>query len=375
MAVFIGGCNDVPTEVKDDMKRYKDNEQVSGSEVTYCNVDELRSIQNKEINNKNIVINNKVDFSGVKEVSLPTIKYEENYVENYKDKYAELYGFDSNKIKLIDSSGMEGGKYYEYEDKDQYFNISDAGHIAHFSGIMNNEDYNIEESKVLGKYRIGDDNKNINIDFKSGKALLSDMCDKAENWYNTNIGNETLDYKITDAIVRNVKCSGKSEVHLAMCGEYFYKGICFNNHFQTTVEEKGEECRYYVPNCTINEYTDIDSFDWFSINNVSFEVTSVKKVDKIVDFDSAVRIVTEKLSGFTSLEFEEVIPMYVTITSNFEGKDTAAPGLELEARPVYAFLIKKEGLDEDNGSLILLQNYYKNIVLVDMITGDFFTSL
>lgn len=99
----------------------------------------------------------------------------------------------------------------------------------------------------------------------------------------------------------------------------------------------------------------IKNEEWFNANVDS------RKVDKIVDFESAVRIAGEQLSGFREFEFCDVMPLYIMETVSSDSGVTAprAPGLEIEARPVYAFP-EKGDLSSDEGTESIEKNAVGN---------------
>lgn len=102
----------------------------------------------------------------------------------------------------------------------------------------------------------------------------------------------------------------------------------------------------------------------FFSRNVMFRIDSSEPVWKIVDLESAVRIVKEKLSGFESLHFTKIIPLYVP----YLGKMGGGPGTQIEVRPVYAFLIEEEQKPQQTG--VVKCNSCHNFLYVDMVTGE-----
>lgn len=376
VCLLLCACESAPKEVEQDMKKYGNNEQLKETKVKYCTVEELGKTDIKKVKERNpgIDIPDDIDFSDIKEVNLVTTKYDDNYIDKNREEYTKLFGVDNNRLKESENGNNGGGKYLIYEDKEQYFCIGDEGFLANISGKLNS-DAKIKDSKVIGQYNLTkDDISDINVDFRSGRVSLKEMVSKTEDWYKDNFESKTVDYKITDVIIRKVEYEDEFIVQLSLCGEFFYKGMVFNNHFSTFVENYGSNYSSYVTYCTQNEYTDVDDVDWFTINNSTFEILDANKINKIVDFESAVRIVKEKLSDFRTIKFADVVPLYASIIKGEEGKDSIISGLELEARPVYAFLVGQD-IQSDTGCNISVPSKYKNVVLVDMITGELFTDL
>ena len=90
------------------------------------------------------------------------------------------------------------------------------------------------------------------------------------------------------------------------------------------------------------------------------------------------RIVEEELTGFRLFGFCDVMPLYVieTVSDESGGIDPKAPGIELKARPVYAFLEKGDlSSDEMPDDITIALNKYGRFVYVDMVTGEFVTDI
>lgn len=374
IGIFATGCTEVPKEVKENMKNYGTNEQKKEeTKITYCKPEELKNTDLDAIKSKKygLPLPEKIDFSNVENVSQLEVKIAKNYIEENKQKYVDLFGGDINKFKDNTNQTQIGGKIAEYDDSKLHLGIRDNGGFVYCTGdVANNE---MVKSEVLGMYHI-EDSQTVSIEFASGAASLQDMCDKAQKWYEKHIGSQTLDYKITDAIARKVTYPDKTEKHLALAGEFFYKGLVFNNHYYYSEAEEGENYYCNIPLCTQTEYEDIDEMTWFSVNNMAIEVVQDKPFEKIVDFDSAVRIVCDKLSGFRQFQVDDVVLMY-DMQTYVDGKtDPYKPGKVLTARPFYLFLVKGAP-EQDDGAHLLMENYYTKAVMVDMITGEFISNL
>ena len=377
MCLCLTGCQKAPEKVVEDMKEYGENEQKKESEITYCSPQELKNLDVKAIMEKGyrVRIPDNIDFSRVEDVCELTVKFKENFVADYEKKYAELFGFDLSKLE--ESRGVGGRlKQGDDEEKKIHYGIRDNGLLAYMSGHWFDD---ATESKVEGRYDIfKDDIENVKIDFAGDSIRLSDMCKKSEEWFNTNIGTDTLTYNVTDALVRNVSYGSENVKRLSLCGEFAYKGIFFNNHLFDISEESGTEYTSILTNSVVSEYEAADDMVKLVVNDCLFEVTDAKKLDKIVDFESALRIVEEELTGFRLFEFCDVMPLYVmeTVSDESDGIDPKAPGIELKARPVYAFLEKGDlSSDEMPDDITIALNKYRRYVYVDMVTGEFVTDI
>ena len=104
----------------------------------------------------------------------------------------------------------------------------------------------------------------------------------------------------------------------------------------------------------------------------------VKTSDKVIDFDSALKLVEEKMTGFNRLRVVEVRVEYVLKPVYDYGKESAYDeGIIMEARPVYTFLIPQEyevndyayGTSEEANGLV-----YINVDMLDGTVTDNFAA-
>lgn len=121
-------------------------------------------------------------------------------------------------------------------------------------------------------------------------------------------------------------------------------------------------------------YDSPDNITFFSNGQGRIRVDSAESLEKIVDFESCVKLVNKTLADFNKLKVERIIPLYVIhSTYNFDNEDNKeyidTPGKKVEARPVYAFLFSKKEENEDLG----ISKEYEHYVLVDMETGELTT--
>ena len=123
--------------------------------------------------------------------------------------------------------------------------------------------------------------------------------------------------------------------------------------------------------------TDKNRYEFY-LNNGVFEVKNRIKVDEIVDFQSAVNILTEKMSGFNKIEIVEVEPLYVLqpqydVASN---EYYAKPGNTVKAIPVYSFLVKFNGDNSfDDCSVDIKEGNDYCYINVSMLDGSLTSNL
>ncbi len=373
------GCRKTPEEVTDRMKDYGENEQITEDvELNYCKPDELKnaSIADIDIDTGNIKLPDKVDFSGVEDVCRLHMSYEKDFLAD-KDKYMQLFG--TNKDTFTESyDGVFGtSENYDSNKAKKGFNISENGFMSYYAGVT--YDY-VEGSNDSGKelqvipkdeYDIdNDDLSGVKIAFENDETDLFNMCKGAEQWLEVNMPIPQLEYHISDALTRAVKYpEGKKEkTVLSLCAELEYKGIRLNDHLFFSSDDTDEVITGYYVN--IN-YDSPDNISFYSNGDGKIKVDSEEKLEKIVDFKSAVKIVNKTMADFNEIKIDKIIPLYVIYSSqNFENKEyMSSPGKEVEAKPVYAFLIDKKKENEDLG----LSKEYEHFIIVDMETGELTT--
>lgn len=330
------GCQKTPQEVIERTEDYGKNEQITDEvEITYCKPSELRntSLADVSVDMGNIELPDKVDFSKVEDVALLHLSYQSNFLAD-KDKYLKLFGI--KKKTLVDTGSNHFGKYETYEGKKakKGFNIGENGFISYYSGVTydyiygeNNEG---EELQVVlnDEYEIdSDDLSGVKIGFKDGETGLLDMCSKAEKWLETNMPVSQLKYHVSDAISKTVVYpkDKKENNLLSLCAELEYKGIGLNDHVVLTSDDTDKVITGFAVN--IN-YDSPEDMSFFSNGKGTIKLDSAESLEKIVDFDSCVKIVKKTMADFNKLKIERVIPLYIIYsTSNDEKEDyVSGPG-------------------------------------------------
>ena len=384
VCLMLCGCKEAPEEVKENMKEYGENEQIKEeTQLSYCKPGELKNADIKDIDVKesSIKLPDNIDFSEVSDVELLKIKLGDNYIDNNIGRLAELFGVSEEKFE--ETKSYLNGRYVVGRDEQlrKEVGIIDNGFVAYVAGTQFTDDdnqepdlENIEDIENIEMYsgpelaavyhEETDDFSSIDIPFENGNEKLSVMCEKAEKFYKDNfVYDSKVDYRITDAAVFD-------NGHLSLNGEWFYKGISFNDHQLYATD--GEEYDYAFFNNVETNYDDKDLMSVFAIHNFQFIIEETEKPDKIIDFKSAVSLVNNKFASFNNLRIDEVVPLYFVLAHCKPGTNAEAPGTVYEARPVYAFLTKKK-MKLSTEDYMNPCGYEDKFIAVDMITGEILT--
>ncbi len=367
--LLLAGCQETPEGVKENMKTYGDNPQVAETKITYCSVDELREAKITGLDSGNLVLPKDVDFSSVEGVDVLHLKIEDGFLTDENiGKYTSMFHMD--KVEFAEGEAFGYGKrvFYEGDEEDDYMDIWENGGMAYMAGQAAGSG----ASTVEAAYRLDkDDISGVSINFKSGSVGLPKFCRDTEQWLDEEMPIDGVSHKISDVIVRKQDGSGKNT--LSLCAEYEYKGVRFNYHAGPIsgeeILEGGKTDLITTYLMTEMDFEDSDSPSFFT-RNESFSLESFDPVTQVVDFESAVRIVKNAMSGFGVSEIQEIIPLYMPYTV----EQSKMPGKKMEARPVYAFLAnrKPEG-EPDRG--VMKMGRYGHFFLVDMVTGEMTTDL
>lgn len=373
---FIGlmlcACQDTPAEVKQNMKEYGDNKQVKESEVTYCSVEQLKKSKMPEITDSSLKFPKKVDFSGIEGVEVLSLSTENNFlIEQNVEKYTTLFGVGKGKMKKQDDSEEnEWGKCLDYNSEREriYLDMLENGGMAYMAGKM----YDVPSNVVVNKYnKDREDISKVKVALSDGKTYLYKVCENIEEWMEKNMHVDGIKYKVSDVYVRKTKEAGNKENILSMCAEYEHKGIRFNNHTLPLSEEQDDYSDKKLTTFLAVELgvCNSKSPSFFS-RNMNIRMNHTQPIDKVVDFESAVNIVKETMSGFGTFHITEIVPLY---TLNLK-ENSESPGAKIEARPAYAFLVETQKQQSKNLGILKVNNY-EHFFLVDMVTGELTTDL
>ena len=301
VAVFFCACQEAPQEVKENMKEYGDNPQLESSEITYCSVDEMKQEKLPEINGSNLSFPEYIDFSEIEGVEILHLSLEKDFLnEGNVKKYMELFEGNLNEIKSekkSDETGFGGGIIeYENEEEQKYISILENGGMVRMADLS----YTYFPNKIEHKYQIDkEDISNVNVLLKDKEVNLDDLCKSTEEWMQENFPIKGIRYKVSDAFVRKMDDTDARKV--SMCAEYEYKGIRLDDHTMPQMEENWDlSTKCVTTNLVVQLEYDAANIPSFFSRNEGFVIDSTEKVEKVVDFESAVRRSEEHTSELQS---------------------------------------------------------------------------
>ena len=362
------GCQEVPEGVKENMEQYGDNPQLEASELEYCSIEELRKAKIPDIKTSSLSMPFQVDFSEVEDVSLLDLScYDDFQKESNVEKYALLFGVDKDGFAERQDPAWGKESYYEDEKGQEYISLSQNGGMVHIGGLA----FECVGSTVEASYNLArDDISGISVKLRDGAASLSGICSSTEEWLEENLHMDGIRQQVTDVIIRKLDQESGDVQRISMCAEYDYKGIHFNNHTLGRTEEEGIQSKEVTTYLFTQLAMDASGSPSFLSRNEGFQIDGVKPLEKVVSFESAVRMLGEKLSGFGHFDITEVLPLY-DIYPDFKA---GVVGRKMEARPVYAFLVETK--EEGEGKIgIIKPNRCRYFFFVDMETGELTTNL
>lgn len=362
------GCQSTPEVVEKRMSGYGSNGQIKSDDNNYCSLLELKNANLKDINVEldNMVLTEKIDFSQVESVEVLDMSFESGFTDN-KEHIAGLFGVDADLLTAdsfdMDTVDVQETDYmlpgFTYDDGDTYFTIEDDGFFSYFSGLSNRcSNGDAVQKRVLSVYDLDLEDvsgKKIQFD-NNNEADIREMCNLAEKWLDDNISHNEYKCNVTNACVREIDDNGKLKCLLSLDIDVFYKGIRFNNYIGTGIDD---DIMKYGMSIIYENNKDISCF---SNGSGELKVDSSEVVENIISFESAVKIVNDKMSGFNNNKIAKIIPMYMLhCIDNHTGQ------YKVTARPVYSFIIKS---GEDDSELFIEKGHMYDVVFVDMVTGD-----
>lgn len=370
IVLLFCGCQETPEQVKENMKQYGDNSQVEVSEITYCSPEELKNVSMTEDTGNGLRLPEAVNFSGVETVELLHLSIEKDFLADQTvSKYTKLFGVDKDELEEVEAGESSWGKSFEYDSEKQrkYLSIMENGGMSYLAGTS----YDFASNEIEKKYDMDrEDVSEVEIELSDGTVNLARFCKKTEQWMDTNMQVDGFSYKISDVYVRKPDGGSGGQRKLSMCAEYDHKGIRLDDYTGGIQREEDDFSMKEIASwlAVQLDFEDSGIPSHFS-RNLHVVMDSAEPVEKIVEPDSAARILKEKLSGFGVFHISKVLPLYALYTKDYE----ESPGAEIEARPVYAFLVENHKEDPQIG--VIKTNNCEHFFLVDMITGEVTTDL
>ncbi len=371
--VLPAGCQQVPDEVKNRMENYGQGGQIKKTEVNYCTVEELRNASIEELDHVpgNLKLPKKVDFSGIESIGTPVLKRLEDYDEN-KDKIAELFGVENPEWDFVEGYAGDNptSNWYLYQGEDAYLAVDENGEISYFDEQVYDEDERLHTVERVHFNR--EECPDMVCNLKSGQIPLSEMLEKIQEWVNgCEILQDEFDYEIRTVCVKKKP----DRTHcVALSVQRMYKGVGLN--YLAGNEDGGDHTMIpYVGSEVELNFVEPDK-PYFLFNYAPVYIVEEEPVDEVIDFQSAVNLVEEKLSGFSKVKVCEIRIEYMIYAekSENENDNRDREGAVLHAKPVYSFLIEFGKVDDAAETVGLLECDEYVYVNVDMTDGTIITN-
>lgn len=371
------GCQKTPKAVTKRMSEYGANHQMKSETLTFCTIDELRDtrLSDLDIETENIDLPDKTDFSDIEEIGTINAEFDYNAL-NRAQTYLETFDI-GNDVEPSESYINTGDKMEIYDDKSNNFlEIGNNGFLYYQFGIsyymMNND----VKQTITAKYDIDSaDISNTTIKLKSGTVSLKKICNNAQSWMENNFREKECTYRVSDIWIKKIHYDEIDANQIMLLMEARYKGVPFNT-YGTEVTTKNNKGKVSLMIYDINMSYD-DSLKLTDFSNGSGHLTIKKytKIDQVLDLKSAIKIVNEKMSGFNKLKVNKIIPLYALFPQYDTDKESfSKSGQGVLAKPVYAFIIPDDTMDDENATEIYKSNSCKYI-FVDMVTGELTTNI
>ncbi len=373
LAVLLCGCQEAPKEVQERMDRYGDNKQVNTEELRRCTVEELKTtkVSDLQIDLDNMTLPEDVDFSQIESIAVLDLAYEDAFTDN-RDKYIKMFNIDESTIH-VNNHGAGKTDLYESDDASakKYFAIENSGFISYISGMtyayIKDE---VKKVDTVETYEVGrDDLSQKSVAFEQEEVPLADMISAAESWLEKNMPLDPFDYRISDVYVRDLKFSKANKKQLSLSAYIVYGGILLDPYTASFDDDTG---KVSMSQTGVNmDYDSRDKLTFFSNGHGRIKINAAEQVTEVIDLESAVRLVNDKLASFHELKVSKLLPLYA-LYPKYQTEETAfaSPGQKVEGRPVYAFLIN---MDKEGPSEFGIRRSAEHYVYVDMVTGEITT--
>lgn len=337
-------------------------------------MEELKKITRSDINVEldNMTLPDNLDFSGLEGIAHLELSFEERDLEN-RENTLNLFEIEEESLQSDENTKLGRQVVYDSAADKKYLAMEENGFVSYVSGVS--YDYineKVKHKRILEKYDLNiDDISKKYLKFQNGEACISEMRDLAENWLQEHMPIAQCKYVVSDAYVREMESSEGSRKQLSFRVEVSYQGMRFNS-YAGEMGKVGTQVGLATYDIQLN-YDNRDQLSFFSNGSGRFKIASAQKVEKIVDLQSAVRLVNREVSGFNQLRVNKILPLYALYPKyQKEEQLFPFPGQKVEGRPVYAFII----IDgEENAEFgINIENTCK-AVFVDMVTGEVWTNI
>lgn len=327
---LVSGCSKTPAGVLKGMNEYRKNKEIS-ADVKFKSIESLKKerIDKCKVNDGNLILPTKVCLDSIQNVYL----LEGTYIElDDKELVMKRLGL-SNNDKWQEEEEETYKIYINESIPNTYVGFTSRGDLSFAHNT--NEDWIDDKKKddvLYGKKDIS----------QSNEAMYQD----AEKMFES--------IKFTDSFtlkperIRYYK-AGKKELK-QYCWLLDYKGLPLSNYFVT--DKKGTN--FSLVNSYKALYYQDGSIKLIALVN-PFKIEKENQQKKVVSLQSAVNLVSKKLSGFGKVKISEIRPEYAVYKKY--GKNT-----KVKARPVYTFRVRTTEKNEK-------EEFAYFSIRVDMITG------
>ncbi len=212
----------------------------------------------------------------------------------------------------------------------------------------------------------------MTCNLSSGQIPLPEMLEKTQEWVDgCEILQDEFDYKFQ---VVCVKKRADRTHNVALSVQRMYKGVGLN-YFARYDELDDSDTKFYEGSWVVLNFAEPDK-PYFLFNHAPVHVVEEEPVDEVIDFQSAVNLVEEELSGFSKIEVCEIRVEYMIVPPKSENEDnnTAKEGAVLHTKPVYSFLIEFGEVDDAAEMLNVFERDEYVYVNVDMTDGSVITN-
>jgi hypothetical protein len=381
---LLAGCQKTPDEVLHRMEQYGDNSTGEQENVQYCKPSELAQSQTAvlQMQTDNLILPQEIhlgEWDGIYELSL---QYKSDF-SKVKDSIANLFAGQqiSWEYEANAESTMKDDDFYFYDnDKDFYLSLSDNGFVSmncnkiydllHLSG---NEDVGytvLDETTLNGAKQVvfkGEEQSSVQEEIAYVEQWMGD------NWISYE---PEYVYKVKDALLYD---DSEQEI-LSMNLQPYYQGVPFTiNGLTLSEDDDVTYCSRTESGITV-ALSGKQKIEYFSNGIGSLTVCDSVAVEKVIDLESAIKLVEQKLSGFKKYNIKDIVVQY-DMFPNYrykveKGEKKGNPsgyGVNVYTRPVYSFVLSKV-VEEDGGFYINESDLY-GYVDVDMIDGTIYCDL
>ena len=373
LVFLLVGCQQVPDEVREKMENYGQGGQIGKTEVSYYTIEELRNASIEELDHvpHNLKLPEKVDFSGIESIGTLVLKRPEDYDEN-KEKIAKLFEIKNPKWKLVAGGAIDypTSYWYEYRGEDAYLAVDENGEISYINEQVYDEDERLRTVERVHLNREECPKMTCNLD--SGQIPLPEVLEKAQEWVDgCEILQDEFDYELRTVCVKEKP----DRTHLVvMLVQRMYKGVGLN--YLAEGDYEGDTTRIPYEGAWVDlSFAEPDK-PYFFYNYMPAYIVEEEPVDEVIDFQSAVHLVEEELSGFSRLKVCEIRVEYMIYAekSENENDNKEKEGAIFHTKPVYSFLIEFGKVDDAVETLGIFESEEYVYVNVDMTDGTVITN-